>query len=713
MKKILLSFFAIAFFAITKAQTVAIRSNPGFFSNFIVIGDNNYHVSESIFLESEIGAGNFITAGTAINHIDFSCFSLGTGSTTVTSPNFKIYLKDVPLGTSTLATGVYSTAGYTLVYSGAYSFLGTGFQGVDLTTPYTRAAGTNLEVLIERTDNVVHTGNGFDASQGNSVAGPAALTTRRYNSAIAPVSSVTSLTESSFRQQIQLRHVVCTNDEALGAITLTVGTNCSGFPFTNFGATQSYDEPFPACVGTAGYHSVWYKFVAPASGAVRISNDYSGGSMGNDTRVALYKVSNVNDYSTFSAWACDDDNGSIVGTRSVFYSPDLIPGDTYYIQVDDYDGSTTMGTFCITVDELTASMLSPATACTSGQDLTNVNCVYPGNYSLTDNNSNLIATFFAASPASGTTTFTSSLNINTGSVRSTGYYYLDRNFQITSNKQIYIQFYFLKSELDALIAKDPSITLNNLASNSQLETVSGCHPNFVLANGTSYNLAQTGFNGTSTDGLVKWIEINSGAVDYNFYLGKLGAPLPISLLNLSGYKNGNSNQLKWTTSTEQNNRGFEVQRSSDGINYRSIGFVNSQANGGNSLTQLNYSYIDNNITDIRQYYRLRQVDIDGNSKLSNILLIKGSMPITLVIDGMFPNPASSFVNVIVAAPKADNATVVVTDVAGRIMLQKKVNVETGSNTIPIDINKLSYGTYIVKIVYNSNNESAVSRFVKQ
>ena len=219
MKKIYLITLLLFSFFPGFSQTVQIITNPGTSGN-IIIGGNFYHASESIFLESEIGAGNFITAGTAIQHIDFSCASLGTGSTTVVAPLYKIYFKDVPLATTTLATGIYSTTGYTLVYSGAYSYPAIGFQGVDLTTPYVRTAGTNLEILIERTDNLQHISNVFNASTGNTTAGTSSLTTRRFNSATAPVSGTSTLTQSNFRPQIQLKHIFANDAGVINIYTL-------------------------------------------------------------------------------------------------------------------------------------------------------------------------------------------------------------------------------------------------------------------------------------------------------------------------------------------------------------------------------------------------------------------------------------------------------------------------------------------------------------
>ena len=191
------------------AQTVQITANPSNSVN-IIIGNNNYHVLESIYTETEVGAANFTTAATAINHIDFNVFALGS---LTTANNYKIYLKEVPPGTTTFTTGVYNTAGYTLVFNGSYTASALGWAGVDLTTPFVRTAGNNLQILIERFDGVNHGAYNFFCAKGNNTDANA-LTCRRINSAGLPVSGTTSLTASAFRPQIQLRHIN-TNDAAI------------------------------------------------------------------------------------------------------------------------------------------------------------------------------------------------------------------------------------------------------------------------------------------------------------------------------------------------------------------------------------------------------------------------------------------------------------------------------------------------------------------
>ena len=203
-----------------------------------------------------------------------------------------------------------------------------------------------------------------------------------------------------------------------------------------------------------------------------------------------------------------------------------------------------------------------------------------------------------------------------------------------------------------------------------------------------------------------------GTVNDGFIQTNGNILLPVDLLTFSGYKDGTRNQLKWTTSIESNNKGFEVQRSLDGVTYTSIGFVNSLANGGNSSVSLNYTFTDNTVTGLRQYYRLRQVDIGGNSKLSNIVLIKSYKPTLITIDGFFPNPATTTINMLVSSPLKDKVSLVVTDMKGRIMMVKNMNVETGSNTLALDVSALAGGNYMIRMI-GSDGESVTGKFVKQ
>jgi hypothetical protein len=499
------------------------------------------------------------------------------------------------------------------------------------------------------------------------------------------------------------------NDEATGALTLTVGAGCTGATYTNVNATLGTNEVSPTCASTP-QAPVWFSFVAPANGAVRVSTDLGSGNTLTDSRIALFSTTNVSDYSTFSQLVCDEDGGSTSGNMSVLYSTGLTPGTIYYIAVEKYASSTPAGTFCIAVDELTSAMLSTSNTCTSTfQTPFGSNSSYKGWVPLLDGSSRLIA--LVRNPAGGEVDdFIVKQNINTGAVRqSRGIYYLGRNYMINNATatNVDIQFFFLDTELAALNAADGT-TINTLGVTKQTNgnVSANCYNNFATVNGSSSFLTQAG-NGAS--GGISWIQVNTPTFS-NFYLNRVGAVLPANLLTFSGVRQGNSNNLKWTVAQEVDVQNYEVERSNDGRSWSAAGSVNSL---GNTSTQRSYTFSDNNISGVKQFYRLRLVDRNGSEKLSNTVIISGVKPTALTLSGLFPNPTASKLNVLIDAPAKDNITITVMDGVGRIVKTQRMLVDAGSNTLELNVANLAAGSYLLKVSCDSNCQSAVNKFIKE
>lgn len=239
--------------------------------------------------------------------------------------------------------------------------------------------------------------------------------------------------------------------------------------------------------------------------------------------------------------------------------------------------------------------------------------------------------------------------------------------------------------------------------------------NFYTLSGTGlYYVDGGGGGGVSTNNFYSrpGTSVVNGTASNGFAETTADVALPVEMLSFSGYRSGANNVLSWKTSTEVNNRGFEVQRSADGINYIALGFVDSRAAGGNSTSELNYGFTDNNAAAVKYYYRLRQLDIDNRSKFSNVVVISGGKPSLLGIGGIYPNPASSMVNIRVDAPQNDKLSVLVRDISGRLVIQQESSVTTGSNTISLAIASLPAGTYTVNLVC-ANGCDVTGKFVKQ
>ena len=166
--------------------------------------------------------------------------------------------------------------------------------------------------------------------------------------------------------------------------------------------------------------------------------------------------------------------------------------------------------------------------------------------------------------------------------------------------------------------------------------------------------------------------------------------LPVKFTSFNATINNKQTNLTWTTSSEINNKGFDIERSLDGVNFETIGFIKGNANS-NRVNK--YSFIDANHASA--FYRLKQIDFDGKFDYSNIISVQGN---DLLID-ITPNP---FNNVIEINSNGHLVNVEVIDITGKIVITETIN---GSKT-SLNTASLNNGVYFVRI---NNGESVVTR----
>lgn len=490
------------------------------------------------------------------------------------------------------------------------------------------------------------------------------------------------------------------NDGATGAVALTVDGTCSGAIYTNVNANHNPNEPFPNCnLLNNGEHSVWFSFVAPASGAVKISTDGSNGTL-TDTKIGLFSATSVTDYSTFTQLACDDDNGvNGDGYYSTIYATDLSPSQTYYVQVDGSDATST-GTFCLVVSEVNSGMLSSSASCASVQtpSVVGANAGYSGWVSIVDANGNLVASVRnsnGGSPAD----YTGSLNIDAGvSLRqdAAGTYYLSRNYRIsnaTVSTPVDVRVYFTAAEMAALNGTTSgAVSLSNLNLTKQEGTT--CIANYTEGSGVTSALLQTA-NG-SVNG-VNWIQFTTSSFS-NFYLMGGTNPLAIVIKSIAANNRGTVNVIDWATASEAAGDRMELERSADGKNYTSIAKIASKG------TASDYSYTDQNPLNGVNYYRLKLVNAEGQSVYSKVVTATaiGAKGFDLQA---YPNPAAT--NVKVKAYGSSNGVVSLTDISGRVVYHAAIN---GSEAT-IDLSRLSNGVYFLK--YADDVQSKTIKLSKQ
>jgi hypothetical protein len=185
-------------------------------------------------------------------------------------------------------------------------------------------------------------------------------------------------------------------------------------------------------------------------------------------------------------------------------------------------------------------------------------------------------------------------------------------------------------------------------------------------------------------------------------------PLPVTLTSFTAECDNGIPLLKWTTASEQNSDYFQIERSRDGINWTPVSKVQGM---GNSNTTKNYQFYDmSSGSNFEGYYRLKQVDFDGNFEYFNPkYILCGSNKTNYDIE-VFPNPVKEELFAGIRNSIFGDGLVTITDFSGKVVKREKVNLSDGYNLINIDVKDLLSGIYLIKII--SNDEQFVGRFIK-
>jgi hypothetical protein len=170
--------------------------------------------------------------------------------------------------------------------------------------------------------------------------------------------------------------------------------------------------------------------------------------------------------------------------------------------------------------------------------------------------------------------------------------------------------------------------------------------------------------------------------------------LPVTLINFKATKQGDNALLNWTTTMEENNKGFGIQRSVDGSAWDEIGFVNG---AGNSQTLINYQYLDKDLSAGTYYYRLRQVDLDGREQISKVVQVVFE-GLALELKQNRPNPVSSTTTIDIVVPKTGRVQLALYDQFGRLVQQLMDEYKApGTYSILVNRNGMNSGIYYYRM----------------
>lgn len=179
--------------------------------------------------------------------------------------------------------------------------------------------------------------------------------------------------------------------------------------------------------------------------------------------------------------------------------------------------------------------------------------------------------------------------------------------------------------------------------------------------------------------------------------------LPVTISLFSALSNKNNVKLTWKTETEFNNSGFEVERKTEIGDWINLSFINGS---GTTNQPVEYNYEDKKLMPGKYFYRLKQIDYNGNYEYFDLpLYVLISKPKEFSLGQSYPNPSNPKCNIDFQLPERTLVNISVYNMLGQLVAAI-VNDEkdAGVYTVEFDGSNLSSGTYIYRITAGSFTE---------
>ncbi len=180
------------------------------------------------------------------------------------------------------------------------------------------------------------------------------------------------------------------------------------------------------------------------------------------------------------------------------------------------------------------------------------------------------------------------------------------------------------------------------------------------------------------------------------YLYNPISPLPVELIDFSAYWDRETVVLRWQTASERDNDKFEIQRSVDGMNFKTVGSVKGQ---GTKMSLTEYAHEDAVSQNGLYYYRLKQIDYNGNFEYSATKYVFAEVPEVTV--NAYPNPVIDKLTIEITGTQQP-ATYMLIDMVGRAFLMDIFN-----QRVTIDMSTFTTGKYILKVQGDRLSESII------
>ncbi len=205
--------------------------------------------------------------------------------------------------------------------------------------------------------------------------------------------------------------------------------------------------------------------------------------------------------------------------------------------------------------------------------------------------------------------------------------------------------------------------------------------------GTAAQSFNSGTDQDNSDGLP-----DTGPLFGSVVIECLGA-LPVELINFKAHIQNSGVKLLWSTATEKNNKGYDLERSSDNRTWTTLGFV---PGNGDSFRQNDYNFTDANPLPGINYYRLKQMDMDDDFEYSP-MVVADVRSNGLQLD-IFPNPSvDGEISIRAVSQGEGNALLEVYDWLGYKVYKEQVYLYEGTMVYPISLATFPKGSYNVRL----------------
>jgi hypothetical protein len=190
------------------------------------------------------------------------------------------------------------------------------------------------------------------------------------------------------------------------------------------------------------------------------------------------------------------------------------------------------------------------------------------------------------------------------------------------------------------------------------------------------------------------------ASEKSVLLGWTTINLPVELTSFTAVDKNGKVVLNWTTATELNNQGFEIERRSSENEYITIGYVDGY---GTTTEPIEYSFIDNSSQAGTFFYRLKQIDFGGEYEYSDEIEIEVTGPLTFELGQNYPNPFNPGTSINYSIPEAGFVTLDVFNLLGEKVASLVSEVQNaGKYEVNFDASKLTSGVYFYQLQTDNN-----------